>query len=252
MRIPTIIGNWKMNTTLQTGLELVNALAKDLNNVPDREVGVCPPFIYLAEIKKVIQSTNIKLGAQNMHWEAKGAFTAEISATMLKDIGCDYVIIGHSERRHIFSETDQMINKKIKAALNTQLTPVFCVGEQLEEREKGTTDQVLRQQVEKGLNELTAEQINNIIIAYEPVWAIGTGKTATPAQAQEAHLFVRNLISRLTDETVAQNVRILYGGSVKPDNAGELMIQPDVDGALVGGASLEAGSFSKIVKYEIN
>jgi triosephosphate isomerase len=238
-----------MNKTVAEAVELVSGLKKNLDGVKDREILVCPTFTCLSKVSEVIKGSNISLGGQNMHWESKGAFTGEISGKMLVDVGCKYVIIGHSERRQLFGETDETVNKKIKAAFSNGLIPVACVGETLDEREKNITFKVIDRQVKAGLAGLTPEQANTIVIAYEPVWAIGTGKTATPAQAQEVHAYIRKIYGELCGKTAGENVRILYGGSVKPDNTKELMSQPDIDGALVGGASLELDSFTKIVKY---
>ncbi|MBI5728069.1 MAG: triose-phosphate isomerase, partial [Ignavibacteriales bacterium] len=204
-------------------------------------------FTSLDTVRTVIKGSVIKLGAQNMHFEESGAFTGEIAAPMLKSVGCEYVILGHSERRTIFGETDQLINKKIKKALSAGINPIFCIGETLQERESNVTFDVIRRQVVEGLKEITAEQMTKVILAYEPVWAIGTGKTASPAQAQEVHAFIRGLLTELYGNTVAENVVIQYGGSVKPDNANELLGQPDIDGALVGGACLKAESFIGII-----
>jgi len=248
-RKPLLAGNWKMNKTVAEAVELVSGLKKNLDGVKDREILVCPTFTCLSKVSEVIKGSNISLGGQNMHWESKGAFTGEISGKMLVDVGCKYVIIGHSERRQLFGETDETVNKKIKAAFSNGLIPVACVGETLDEREKNITFKVIDRQVKAGLAGLTPEQANTIVIAYEPVWAIGTGKTATPAQAQEVHAYIRKIYGELCGKTAGENVRILYGGSVKPDNTKELMSQPDIDGALVGGASLELDSFTKIVKY---
>lgn len=247
MRTPAIIGNWKMFTNLKQATELVTFLKTNLSKITDIEIGVCPPFPYLAPVKAIIDSTNIKLGAQNCYWKDEGAFTGEVSPAMLKDIGCDYIIIGHSERRHQMGETDTMINNKIKAALKTGLTAIFCVGELLEERQEGKTESVIRRQLEEGLDGIIQDNIQKVIIAYEPVWAIGTGKTATPQQAQEMHSFIRKFITSIFNEIVAKNIRILYGGSVKAENIAEISAQPDVDGALVGSASLKSDSFSQII-----
>ncbi|MEK7449900.1 MAG: triose-phosphate isomerase [Planctomycetota bacterium] len=251
MRKPVIIGNWKMHTTAVEATDLLADLKNELAEVTDVEIGVSPPFVYINTARDILKNSNIKLGAQNVYWEPAGAFTGEISAPMLKDSGCDFVIVGHSERRHLMGETDEMVNKKIKALLNTGLIPVFCVGEKLEEREEGTTQTVIRKQVESGLDDIPVEKIKEIIVAYEPVWAIGTGKTATPQQAQEVHSFIRQLIIRLADAAAAEEIRIIYGGSVKPDNIDALMTEPDIDGALVGGASLKADSFAKIVGFKL-
>jgi triosephosphate isomerase len=251
MRKPIIVGNWKMFTILAEARELVKTLKENIGEKTEIEVGVCPPFVYLASVKNVIEGSNIKLGAQNCHWEKSGAFTGEVAALMLKDVGCSYVIVGHSERRHQMGESDEVVNRKLKAVLGAGLTPIFCLGELLEEREGGSTETVLRRQITQGLNSITPEQMENVIIAYEPVWAIGTGKTATPQQAQETHSFIRKFISTTFTEAIAQDIRIMYGGSVKPENSAQLSAQPDIDGFLVGGASLKADSFSQIIlKYK--
>lgn len=249
MRTPLMAGNWKMYKTIPEALALVDGLKKNLAGVTGREVLVCPPFCALAAVAQAIKGTLIKLGAQNLHWESKGAFTGEISPAMLVDAGCTHVIIGHSERRQYFGETDETVNKKIKAAFAAGLVPVACVGETLAQREAGSTMAVIETQIRNGLAGLTDAQALSLVIAYEPVWAIGTGKTATPAQAQEVHAFIRTLYGRLHGAPAAAAVRVLYGGSVKPDNTAELMQQPDIDGGLVGGASLEVDSFTKIIRY---
>ena len=237
-----------MNKDLKESINLVSELKSNLPETGENEVIVCPPFTSLDSVNAVIKDSAVKLGAQNMHQENSGAFTGEISADMLKSVGCEYVILGHSERRTIFGETDELINSKIKKAIEADLKVIFCVGETLEERESGTTKDVVKKQVSKGLLGITAEEIKKIIIAYEPVWAIGTGKTATPDQAQEVHNFIRNLIRELYSDQNGDEIIIQYGGSVKPDNAGELLNQPDIDGALVGGACLKADSFIDIIK----
>jgi len=249
MRRPLIAGNWKMYKTLPAALQLVENLKISLSSVSDRDIVVCPPFTALAIISQSLRNSNIKLGAQNLHWEKEGAYTGEISAEMLKDVGCSYVIIGHSERRQYFGETDATVNKKIRAALTYGLTPIVCIGETLSERESGKTFSVIETQLQGGFNGFTEEESKKIIIAYEPVWAIGTGKTATPQQAQEVHKFIREKYASLFGSSSAASLRILYGGSVKPDNIKNLMLQEDIDGALVGGASLKAEDFIKIVKY---
>jgi triosephosphate isomerase len=249
MRNVVIAGNWKMNNDLKESEKLIVELKNLIQNEkPNCDVIVCPPFTSLSEASKLVSGSSIKLGAQNMHFEDNGAFTGEISASMLKSVGCEYVILGHSERRHIFDESDEIINKKIKRALATGLKPIFCVGELLEERENGTTNDVVKRQVLKGLDGISAEDMQNVIVAYEPVWAIGTGKTASPAQAQEVHEFIRDLIEIDYSLEVANDLVIQYGGSVKPDNAKELLSQKDIDGALVGGACLKADSFLGIIK----
>lgn len=247
MRKPIVVGNWKMHTTLKEASDLVRSLKAGIGNLDEVEVGVCPPFVYLAAVREMLTGSNIKLGSQNTHWESKGAFTGEISPQMLKDIGCTYVTVGHSERRHLMGETDEVVNKKLKAVLAADLTAIFCMGERLEEREAGTTETVLRRQLEEGLDGLASPQMRQIILAYEPVWAIGTGRTATPQQAQDVHSFIRKFMAHLADSALAEAIRIMYGGSVKPENIRDLMAQPDVDGALVGGASLKADSFIQIV-----
>jgi triosephosphate isomerase len=249
MRKKIVAGNWKMNNDLNSSVALISEIknilaSKSLN----AEVIICPPFTSLDAANSLIKDTQIKLGAQNMYYEKSGAFTGEISPLMLKSVGCQYVILGHSERRTIFGESNQLINKKIKAAVENQLNPIFCIGETLEERESGVTFKVIETQVREGLDGLTAEELANLIIAYEPVWAIGTGKTATPEQAEEVHAFIRKLIGELYSTEFAEKLIIQYGGSVKPENAAELMSQPDIDGALVGGACLKADSFVKIIE----
>jgi triosephosphate isomerase len=247
MRTPFVAGNWKMNMTQASGVELVKALAakKPEGNV---EVAVCPPFVYLAAINQAVAGTHVKLGAQNVYFEAKGAFTGEISCDMLKDVGCEYVILGHSERRHILGETDKLINAKIKAVIAAGLKPILCVGELLEERDANRTEKVIETQLVGGLEGLTSDLLKDMVIAYEPVWAIGTGRTATPEQAQEVHQFIRGWLTAKFGDAFAQSVRIQYGGSVKPENAKEIMSKPDVDGALVGGASLKAADFLGIIQ----
>jgi triosephosphate isomerase len=244
-------GNWKMNKTVAEALDLVHDLKLDLANVREVDIVVCPPFTALAEVSKSILDSSIRLGAQDMSEHNFGAYTGEIAAGMLKEFSTRYVILGHSERRQYQKETDALIAQKLLAAHSASLKPIVCVGETLAEREAGGTNSVLETQVNGCLAGLSKEQMEETIIAYEPVWAIGTGKTATAAQAQEAHAYLRGLVVELFDETVARRVRIQYGGSVKPSNARELMSQPDVDGALVGGASLEARSFADIIKNSI-
>jgi triosephosphate isomerase len=247
-----IAGNWKMNKTVAEALALVADLTRDLTAVKEVDIVVCPPFTALESVSKAILETkNIKLGAQNMSENNFGAFTGEICAGMLKEFSVRYVILGHSERRQFQKESDALIARKALAAHAASLKPIVCVGETLAEREGNLTEKVLETQVRGSLTGLTAEQMLETIIAYEPVWAIGTGKTATTQQAQDAHAFIRGLLVKLYDETTAKKIRIQYGGSVKPNNAKELMGQPDVDGALVGGASLEARSFADIVKNSI-
>ncbi len=249
MRKKVIAGNWKMNNDINGTVNLISELKKELNaRTVNAGVIVCPPFTNLETANTLIKDSTIKLGAQNMYFEENGAFTGEISPSMLKSVGCEYVILGHSERRTIFGETDQIINKKIKTAIKHALKPIFCIGETLEEREKGITFKVIETQVRGGLEGLSEAELSNLIIAYEPVWAIGTGKVATPEQAQEVHKFIRDLITKIYNAGFAGNLVIQYGGSVKPDNAKELLYQSDIDGALVGGACLKADSFIKIIE----
>lgn len=247
MRKKVIAGNWKMNMDMHQSQKLVSEIINGLGKDNRAEVIICPPFTSLSEVSSLLKGTQIKLGAQNMYYEESGAFTGEISADMLKSVDCEFVIIGHSERRVIFNESDELINKKIKTALTKGLKPIFCIGELLGQREKNETMKVVTQQIEKGLEGISSEQMKNIIIAYEPVWAIGTGKTATPQQAQEVHSFIRDLIAKKFSTSVAENLIIQYGGSVKSENSGELLSQKDIDGALVGGACLKADSFLGII-----
>jgi len=248
MRPLLIAGNWKMNGLLQEARDLATALRKELEQQKAPEILVCPPFLAIAAVAEILKGTPVKIGAQDFHWEAKGAFTGELSAAMLKEVGCTHVLIGHSERRHILGETHDMVNRKTKAALAAGLTPIVCVGELLEERNMGATNEVLDRQFAKGLDGLTGDDLLKVVFAYEPVRAIGTGKTATPRQAAEVHQYIRKLISRRAGQPVADAARILYGGSVTADNAKELLAEEGIDGALVGGASLKAESFVKIVR----
>ena len=248
MRTPIIAGNWKLNKTISEAVALTTALKALVVDASGVGIIVAPPFTALAAVNAVIADSNIDLAAQDVYSEDSGAFTGEVSAPMLKDVGCDYVIIGHSERRQYFGETNESVNQKVKAALAHDLKPIICVGELLEEREAGQTEAVIEDHVTGGIAGLSAAELLSCIIAYEPVWAIGTGKTATPDQAQEVHNFIRGLLEKSHSVEIASQICIQYGGSVKPENAAELMGQPDVDGALVGGASLEAESFAQIVK----
>ena len=248
MRKPFIAGNWKMNTDSASAVALAAGLAKELSSVDTVDVAVCPPFVYLQSVAAALSASNVALGSQNVYFEEKGAFTGEISCAMLKDTSCAYAIIGHSERRHVMGETDAMINKKISAAISGGLLPIFCVGELLEERQGGTTNEVVAGQIKNGLEGICAESIQAVTVAYEPVWAIGTGLTATPEQAQEVHAMIRGLLADLYGNEIAQTIRIQYGGSAKPSNTAELMSQPDVDGLLVGGASLKVEDFAAMVK----
>ncbi|MDA8100644.1 MAG: triose-phosphate isomerase [Nitrospiraceae bacterium] len=249
-RKPIIAGNWKMNMTAVDAVDLVRKLSYSIVNVKDREIVVAPPFTSLAAVEEAIRDTNIALAAQNMHWVDKGAFTGEISADMLLDSGCKYVIIGHSERRQFFGETDETVNKKIKQALKKGLLPIMCVGETLAEREAGKLDEIISRQITGGLKEISADDMKKVVIAYEPVWAIGTGKTATPEQANEVHALIRGKVKSLYNADVAEGLRIQYGGSVTPENVSQLMAKPDIDGALVGGASLKPDSFAALVNFK--
>ena len=253
MRKLFIAGNWKMNTDSHSAVELAKGVADGSLGVAGEkiDVAVVPPFVYLPAVVKAVASTRIAVGAQDVYFEQKGAYTGEISATMLKDIGCTYAICGHSERRHVIGETDELVNKKVTAAINGGLLPIFCVGELLEQRKADKTAEVVTEQIKKGLTGLSAEKVSAVTIAYEPVWAIGTGLTATTQQVQEVHLLIRKLISEMYDEQLAQEMRIQYGGSAKPENAAELLAQPDVDGLLVGGASLKVDDFVAIIKAGI-
>ncbi len=246
-----IVGNWKMNQTVAEALDLVNGLKRELSHIKEVDIAVCPPFTALSEVSKAILDSNIRLGAQNMSEKNFGAYTGEIAAGMLKEFSVRYVILGHSERRQYQQESDALIAQKALAAHAASLKPIVCVGESLAQREGHQTEKVIETQLKGSLAGLTKAQMEETIIAYEPVWAIGTGKTATPEQAQDVHTFIRKRLGGLFDETIAKRVRIQYGGSVKPGNARELMSLPDVDGALVGGASLEIRSFSDIVKNSI-
>lgn len=249
MRRKVIAGNWKMHNDLKQSEDLIIELIAILKDKSvNCDVIICPPFTSLAEASKLINGTKIALGAQNIHFEDKGAFTGEISAQMLKSAGCEYVIVGHSERRTIFNENNEVINLKLMKAIEQRLKPIFCIGETLSEREKGITKEVVQIQVEKGLKGISSDQMKNIIVAYEPVWAIGTGKTATPEQAQEVHEFIRSLIANMYSNEVSEKLVIQYGGSVKPENAKDLLSKEDIDGALVGGACLHADSFFGIIE----
>jgi triosephosphate isomerase len=249
-RRPLIAGNWKMYKTPSEAAETATRLVEQVRDVADVDIMIAPPFTALESVSRAIKNSPVALGAQNLYWEKEGAYTGEISAPMLKSVGCEYSIIGHSERRQYFGETDETVNQKIQAAIQADLKPVFCIGETEQEREAGQTFSVLDKQVKKGLKERVPEELDRLIIAYEPVWAIGTGKTATDEQAQEVHQFIRSLIEESFGKDLSKSTRILYGGSVKPDNILNLMEMPDIDGALVGGASLDADSFSKIVKFK--
>lgn len=250
MRKTIIAGNWKMYKTLGEAIELANGLKRELFELDsqDIEVVICPPFTALSEVSEIISNSNIQLGAQDTYWQDEGAFTGEVSPLMLKDAGCKFVIIGHSERREHFGETNDSVNKKIKAALKQNLTPIICVGETLTERENGQTFTVLEGHIQNGLKDISHNDILKAVIAYEPVWAIGTGRTATAQQAQEAQKYIRNLLKNMYNSNTADAIRIQYGGSVKPENIMSLLNEPDIDGALVGGASLTVETFTDIVK----
>ena len=250
MRKPFVAGNWKMNTDSHSSVELAEGVASATSGTAGESVhvAVIPPFVYLPAVIKAVSNARIAVGAQDLYTESKGAFTGEISALMLKDVGCTYVLCGHSERRHVIGETDELINKKIAAAISGGLLPIFCIGELIEERQAEKTEEVVTRQLKGGLAGLSAEKVSAITIAYEPVWAIGTGLTATPQQAQEVHALIRGLLGEMYDSDLAGEIRIQYGGSAKPDNAAELMAQDDIDGLLVGGASLKADDFTAIIK----
>lgn len=248
MRIPIIAGNWKMNLTIKQALEFVDSIKEQVSGT-DVEVLICAPFTMLKDLKEKTKGTNIKIGAQNMHFEESGAFTGEVSAPMLNEIGIDYVIIGHSERRQYFAETDETCNKKLIQAFKHDITPILCVGESEAEREGNKTEEIIKNQITKDLASLNDSQVKKLVIAYEPIWAIGTGKTATSQQAQDTIAFIRETVKALYSEEVSETVRIQYGGSVKPANVEEIMNMEDIDGALVGGASLKADDFVKLVNF---
>jgi len=240
-----IAANWKMNKNIEESVSFIKEF-KILVEKNNKDIAIAPPFTALIELKKNLNGTKIKLGAQNMHFEEKGAFTGEVSASILKDAGCEYVILGHSERRIYFDETDEMISKKIKMALKNKLKVILCIGENLEQRENNETKAIIKFQLENCLRNISNNEMKDIVIAYEPVWAIGTGKTATPEQAEEVHLFIRELLKKLYDGNISENIRIIYGGSVNEKNAKELLAMKNIDGALVGGASLDPKSFAEI------
>ena len=248
-RRPLIAGNWKMYKTCSEAVEAAGQLVKLVAMTSDIDVMIAPQFTALAPVSDVVRGSLVSLGAQNLFWETEGAYTGEISSVMLVSVGCKYVIIGHSERRQYFDETDETVNKKIQAAIKNDLVPVLCVGESEKERESKETFSVLDKQVKKGIEGFSSDDLKTLVIAYEPVWAIGTGKTATTDQAQEAHQFLRSVLEKSFGNMLAKSIRILYGGSVKPNNIAELMAMPDIDGALVGGASLDPETFSKIVHF---
>jgi triosephosphate isomerase len=253
MRKPFVAGNWKMNTNSSGSVDLAKGIASGSTDMASTKatVAVFPPFVYLQSVFQALSASSVSVGAQDVYFEADGAFTGEISTSMLKDIGCTYCLCGHSERRHVLGETDELINKKLTAAITGGLLPILCVGELLSEREDSKTNDVVSRQLKNGLAGLSDEKVSAVTIAYEPVWAIGTGLTATPQQAQEVHDFIRKLLIDVYNEKLAEEIRIQYGGSVKPGNAAELMAQPDIDGLLVGGASLKADSFNAIIQGAI-
>lgn len=250
MRKPFMAGNWKMNTNSHSAVELAKGLACSCLDIAgiSVDVAVLPPFVYIPAVFSALNNCAVAVGAQDIYFEGKGAFTGEISSYMLKDIGCTYVLCGHSERRHVLGEPNELVNKKVHAAINGGLLPILCVGELIEERKAEKTTEVVTEQIKTGFAGLSEEKAAAVTIAYEPVWAIGTGLTATPEQAQQVHAMIRSLIAELYDQTLADEIRIQYGGSVKPDNTAELMAMPDIDGALVGGASLKAEDFLAIIK----
>ena len=249
MRTPLIAGNWKMHKTVGEAVELVGALLAELGAVPDREVVVCPPFTALYTISSLLSGTQIALGAQDMFYEPQGAYTGAVSPLMLRDVGCRYVIVGHSERRQHFGDDDTLVNRKLRAALASGLRPILCVGETKAQRDVGAAEQIVVAQVRAGLAEVSAAHLTEAVIAYEPIWAIGTGDTATAADAQAMHATIRAALAALYTPELAGCMRIQYGGSVRPDNVDELIAQPDIDGALVGGASLKADSFLPIIHF---
>jgi len=247
MRKKIVAGNWKMNKTASEAVALIEEIRKETEGVSAVEIVVCPPFTNLKDAAAACAGTHVMLGAQNVHWEASGAFTGEISGAMLKDLGVQYVSIGHSERRQYFGETDETVNRRVRAALAVGLIPIVCVGETLAERDAGQMESVVVRQTKEGLADL-GEDLGRVVIAYEPVWAIGTGRTASPAQAQEVHALIRRTLAEIAGGDVANTIRIQYGGSMKPENARELMSQPDIDGGLIGGAALKADSFAAIIR----
>jgi triosephosphate isomerase len=253
MRKPFVAGNWKMNTDSRSSVELAKGVVDGSIELAGRDVdvAVCPPYVYLQAVARAVSSSSVAVCAQDVYYQARGAFTGEISASMLKDIGCAYALCGHSERRHVIGETDELINRKVTAAIVGGLLPILCVGELQSEREDGQTEEVVTRHIEKGLAGLSAEKVSAVTVAYEPVWAIGTGLTATPQQAQEVHEFIRGLLGEIYDGQLADEIRILYGGSVKADNAADLMGRADIDGVLVGGASLKVDDFVAIIEAAV-
>lgn len=248
MRKKIVAGNWKMNKTNSEAVKTVTELKEIVNGLNGAEIVVATPFTAISDVVKAVAGTNIKVAAQNMHWEEKGAFTGEIAPCMLKELGVEYVILGHSERREYFGETNEIVNKKVKAALKNGITPILCVGEKLADREAGNTENVVKDHTVGGMKDLTAEEAAKVVIAYEPVWAIGTGKTASPEQAEEVHLFIRTLLTEMYDAATAEKIVIQYGGSMNAANSKDLLAKPNIDGGLIGGASLIPVDFSVIVK----
>lgn len=244
-----IAANWKMNKSIKEAASFVEDFKKLVKNAKNVDVVICPPFTLLFKLNQSLKNSGIKLGAQNMHFEEKGAYTGEISPLMLKDAGCEYVILGHSERRQYFNEMDDLINKKVKSALKNKLKPILCIGETLQQRESNKTMGVIKTQLENCLNNVNEDEMESVVVAYEPIWAIGTGKNATPEQAEEAHEFIRSLLLKLYNKKISDNVRIIYGGSVNPDNIKDLMKMKNINGALVGGASLDAKKFAQICNF---
>ncbi|MDP6042684.1 MAG: triose-phosphate isomerase [Candidatus Latescibacteria bacterium] len=251
MRTPFVAGNWKLNKTSDEAEILAQGLVNALSDVAGVEVAICPPFTALERVSGVVKDSVVGLGAQNLYWESEGAFTGEVSAAMLLTCGCEYVILGHSERRQFFGETDETVNRRLKAALSANLKPIVCVGETLDERQSDVTEQIVETQVTGAFEGVSPEEAQGVTLAYEPVWAIGTGLTATPEQAEAVHAFLRQVLAQFYNDDVAQAVRIQYGGSVKPDNATELFGQNNIDGGLIGGAALDADSFAAIVKAAV-
>ncbi len=253
MRKKIVAANWKMNMMQAESARFVESLLLEIGDISDVEVVIVPPFTAIVKVTEALGTAqNIKVGAQNMHWERSGAFTGEISAALLRDLFVHYVVLGHSERRMLFGETDEIVNRKVRAAHEASLHPIVCVGETLEQRDRGNVEKILSIHLRGSLAGLSAKELQETVVAYEPIWAIGTGRNATPDQAQEAHAFIRHTLRDMADDTTAERVRIQYGGSVKPENARELMSQPDIDGALVGGASLDPRSFAQIVNAARN
>jgi triosephosphate isomerase len=249
MRRPFIAGNWKMHKTIREAVDFAQHLVEACGRLTERGIAIAPPFTALSSVAEALKGSAIRLSAQNLHDKPAGAYTGEVSARMLVDAGCEYVIVGHSERRALFGDTNDFVNRKLKSAISCGLSPIFCIGETLEERDKNKTFAVIEQQIKEGLNNLTTDDITHVVIAYEPVWAIGTGRTAAPEQAQETHLYIREIIRNNCGERLSESCTIIYGGSVNPGNISGLMAQPDVDGALVGGASLDLESFIRIIQF---